>query len=101
MSLILEALKKSEAKRRLGEAPDLETPFAAQRHRRSPLPLIVAAIAIAGGAGWWLLRSPSPPTAALPKPAPTQEKPLAARAPMALRHLGRCKALVTPISCNV
>jgi general secretion pathway protein B len=83
MSLILEALKKSEAKRRLGEAPDLETPFAAQRQRRSPLPLIVAAIVIAGGAGWWLSRSPSPPTATVSKPTSTQDKPLAASTPTA------------------
>ena len=59
MSLILEALKKSEARRRLGEAPDLDTPFAAQRRRRSPLPFIAAAIVIAAGAGWWLLRTPT------------------------------------------
>lgn len=77
MSLILEALKKSEARRRLGEAPDLETSFAMQRRRRSPLPLIAASIVIAAGAGWWLLR-----TQATNKPAPTksmqlQEKPIA------------------------
>jgi general secretion pathway protein B len=76
MSLILEALKKSEAKRRLGEAPDLETPFAAQRRRSSPLPLIVAAIVIAAGVGWWLLRTPAAPSGAASTPA--QEKPLAA-----------------------
>jgi general secretion pathway protein B len=81
MSLILEALKKSEAKRRLGEAPDLETPFAAQRRRRSPLPLIVAAIVIAAGAGWWLLRTPAVPAGAVSAPAPVQAKPLAAVPP--------------------
>jgi general secretion pathway protein B len=81
MSLILEALKKSEAKRRLGEAPDLETPFAAQRRRGSPLPFIVAAIVIAAGAGWWLLRTPAVPAGAVSTPAP--EKPLAAVAPAA------------------
>lgn len=69
MSLILEALKKSEANRRLGEAPDLETPFAARRRRKSPLPFIVAAIVVAGVAGWWLLRTP---TAGKPTPAATQ-----------------------------
>src|SRR5450631_183891 len=83
MSLILEALKKSEAKRRLGEAPDLETPFAAQRRRRSPLPFIVAAIVIAAGAGWWLLRTPAPPAGAVSKPTPEQEKPLTAIPPAA------------------
>lgn len=86
MSLILEALKKSEAKRRLGEAPDLETPFAAQHRRRSPLPLIVAAILIAAGAGWWLLRTPAAPTGAALTPAPAREKPLAASAPAPVKQ---------------
>jgi general secretion pathway protein B len=81
MSLILEALKKSEAKRRLGEAPDLETPFAAQSRRSSPLPLIVAAIVIASGVGWWLLRTPAAPSGAVSTPA--QEKPLATTPPPA------------------
>jgi general secretion pathway protein B len=81
MSLILEALKKSEAKRRLGEAPDLETPFAAQRRRSSPLPFIIAAIVIAGGVGWWLLRTPAVPAGAVSTPAP--EKPPAAATPAA------------------
>ena len=81
MSLILEALKKSEAQRRLGEAPDLETPFAAQRRRSSPLPLIVVAIVVAAGAGWWLFRTPAAPAGAVSKPV--QEKPLAASVPAA------------------
>src|SRR5277367_3711270 len=66
MSLILEALKKSEAKRRLGEAPDLATPFAAAAPRRALLPFILAAIVIAAGAGWWLLGKPT----TTDKPAP-------------------------------
>ncbi len=61
MSLILEALKKSESQRRLGEAPDLGTPFATRRRRRSPLPVLLIAIVITGGAGWWLLQpTPAP-----------------------------------------
>ena len=46
MSLILEALKKSESQRRLGEAPDLGTPFTAREGRRSTLPLILLVIAV-------------------------------------------------------
>lgn len=72
MSLILEALKKSEAKRRLGEAPDIGTPFALKRRRRSPLPLVAIAILIVGALGWWFLRPPeqSPPaTATAPQPS--------------------------------
>jgi len=63
MSLILEALKKSEAKRRLGEAPDIGTPFATPRRRGRALPLLVFAIVVAGAFGWWLLRHPTPATA--------------------------------------
>jgi len=66
MSLILEALKKSEAKRQLGEAPGLGTPFTVARRRRSPLPVIVLLILVAAGFGWYYLR----PT---PAPAPASE----------------------------
>ena len=60
MSLILEALKKSEAKRRLGEAPNLGTPFTAPRRRSGALPLLFIAIVAAGVFGWWYLRKPAP-----------------------------------------
>lgn len=66
MSLILEALKKSEQQRRLGEAPTLGSPALASRRRRSVLPLLAALILIAGGVGWWLLRTPAPPSANAP-----------------------------------
>lgn len=64
MSLILEALRKSEAERRLGQAPDVLAPMpivaalahSPRRISRSIATLIVAvAIAIAGVA-WWALR---------------------------------------------
>jgi general secretion pathway protein B len=85
MSLILEALKKSEAKRRLGEAPDLGTPFAAPRPRRGLLPFIVAAIVIAGGIGWWLTRTraPAPQAASIAVPAPTLNHPVPHNQPAA------------------
>ncbi len=60
MSLILEALKKSEAKRRLGSAPDLGTPFAARRRRSPIVPIIVAILIVGGLAWWWTQRTPSP-----------------------------------------
>lgn len=65
MSLILEALKKSEQKRRLGHAPNLGTPFASAPPRRNLLPYILAAIVVAGGVGWWFSRE------SIPLPAPT------------------------------
>lgn len=59
MSLILEALKKSEQQRRIGQVPTLGTPVFGTRRRRSLLPvlglLIVAAVAI----GAWLRFAPS------------------------------------------
>jgi general secretion pathway protein B len=57
MSLILEALKKSETRRRLGEAPDIGTPFTVKPRRRNPWPLIVIVIAVAAGIGWWYART--------------------------------------------
>jgi general secretion pathway protein B len=83
MSLILEALKKSESRRRLGEAPDLGTPFTVTRRRRNPLPLIVILIAVAAGLGWWFLRTMPPPAgdntiASVPPPARPAAGPNAA-----------------------
>lgn len=82
MSLILEALKKSEAKRRLGEAPDLGTPFATARRRNSVLPLLLIAIVAAGALGWWFTRAPAPESGSASKtpvsPAPTTSPKLAA-----------------------
>lgn len=54
MSLIHEALKKAEQQRRLGQPPDLGTPFASTRRPRSSLPYLAAGIVVALGAGWWL-----------------------------------------------
>lgn len=73
MSLILEALKKSESRRRLGEAPDIGTPFTVKPRRRNPWPLIVVVLAIAGGVGWWYAGTLSAPkdadtVVALPSP---------------------------------
>jgi general secretion pathway protein B len=73
MSLILEALKKSETRRRLGEAPDIGTPFTVKPRRRNPWPLIVVLIAVAAGVGWWYAGNPPQPkdagtVVALPSP---------------------------------
>lgn len=57
MSLILEALRKSEAQRRLGQAPDLLSPMPgaepATRRRLRGVVFAVALVAVAGIA-WWL-----------------------------------------------
>ncbi len=64
MSLILEALKKSEQQRRLGEAPTLGSPVLNSRRSRSMLPVLVGLMALALGVGWWLLRTPNAPAPA-------------------------------------
>jgi general secretion pathway protein B len=66
MSLILEALKKSEAERRLGRAPGLMDPQPRSRRRRRAgalrVALAVLLLAVAGGGYWFGLRStPAPP----------------------------------------
>lgn len=71
MSLILEALKKSESQRRLGEMPNLATPVIATRKRRSLLPVLAAAIAVALAAGWWLQRDGMPTLAPAERPVAT------------------------------
>ena len=53
MSLILDALKKSEEKRQLGQAPTLGSSILATRPRRNLLPYIVAAIVLVALIGLW------------------------------------------------
>lgn len=62
MSLILEALRKSEAQRRLGQAPDLHTPVATTAPRgRVPRWLLPAlALMLVGAGAWWLGRMAVP-----------------------------------------
>lgn len=72
MSLILEALRKSEAERQLGRVPGLLTPMpiaTRARRRWSPLAAAVPALLAVAAAGWWFggasvpWRQPSPATA--------------------------------------
>lgn len=76
MSLILEALKKSEEQRQRGELPRLTTQHPAPRRRRSRLPLLLLllALTLTGlGLAWqfgpWP-RQPGPNQAALPQAVP-------------------------------
>ncbi|MEO7916584.1 MAG: hypothetical protein ABIR16_02980, partial [Dokdonella sp.] len=84
MSLILEALKKSERQRQIGTAPTLSTPPMNRRPKRSLLPWLVIAIVVAGVAGWWLSREPTPRMPPMTDdgatPAVTQTAPAAATA---------------------
>jgi len=77
MSLILEALKKSEEQRRLGEMPNLGTPITATRRRRSVMPWIATAvvIAIAAVGGWRFLQRGTAPA---PTPAAKDTQPIRA-----------------------
>ncbi|MFA5684138.1 MAG: general secretion pathway protein GspB [Lysobacteraceae bacterium] len=69
MSLILEALRKSEAERRIGRAPDLLTPMPQARGASARgsgwrwllVILVVLLILGAVGAAWWLGRQAAPP----------------------------------------
>jgi general secretion pathway protein B len=68
MSLILEALRKSEAERRRAQVPDLlaEPQAAAPVAKRAPprWPLIAAGAVVVIGASWFVLRPSAPPAVA-------------------------------------
>jgi general secretion pathway protein B len=86
MSLILEALRKSEAERRRGLPPDLhaELPPTPARHKRA-LPgwwWLVPSAAVLGLVAWLVLANRSPaPVASVPVPARTATRPLAVEPP--------------------
>ncbi len=82
MSLILEALRKSEAERQLGRAPGLLTPMpsaACRRPRWLAIAAVVPMLALVAAGGWWFGRgsgaepAPSSPSAARGVPAPSAE----------------------------
>lgn len=74
MSLILEALRKSEAERQRGRAPDLHTALSTPRVTRARHRgwIAAGAVAIVGVAVvGWLMREPILPGPTLPTPTPT------------------------------
>ncbi len=78
MSLILEALKKSEAERHLGQTPDLLTPVIIPTSRRSwrgPGLLLAAVVVVLGLAAWWLLPLSPSDTATAPTLAQAPSEP--------------------------
>ena len=84
MSLILEALKKSERQRRLGETPSIGSPIMAVRERRSWMPYLVVLIVVGLAVLWWLKRDVDAPPVEPPKtansaPAPAEPGAEAAR----------------------
>jgi len=81
MSLILEALKKSERQRRLGEAPTLGSPVMSVRRRRSRLPLLLCLIAVVVAAGWWWQRQ-APDAVPADTSTAASEPPVASEPPM-------------------
>lgn len=88
MSLILEALKKSEQQRRLGEAPTLGSPVLVARKRRSLLPVFAILIVGAVAAGWWLGREPASGTGDAPPDASAGKPPAPDAAVAAKAHTG-------------
>ena len=84
MSLILEALKKSEAQRQLGEMPNLGTPISATRRRRSPMPwlALTVVVALAAVGGWEFLQHRSAPAPVAGQPAANKPTPGAAPPPL-------------------
>ncbi len=76
MSLILDALKKSEAERNRGTPPRLHTPYVTVQRERPAwiVPTITVAILAAGGATWLSLTTPrvGEVVAAAPDSAPEQ-----------------------------
>lgn len=97
MSLILEALRKSEAQRRLGQAPDLHSPVAAAPRRgRLPRWLVPAlALMLVGALAWWLGRMAVPdPSNGTATEAVVEPLPLPLDAPAA-------EAIATPAGAPV
>lgn len=71
MSLILEALKKSEQQRRIGQVPNLGTPVIGTRRRRGRLlPVLVSLIVVALAIGAWLRFGPATDVPAAPAADP-------------------------------
>ena len=99
MSLILEALKKSEARRQLGNAPDFGTPFATNTPRRGLLPFIVIAIALVAGVGWWMLRRPA--TSVSPSPQVTSTPPASEQPKSAVPAQHSVSGAANPARSNI
>ncbi|HET9483721.1 MAG TPA: general secretion pathway protein GspB [Xanthomonadales bacterium] len=99
MSLIYEALRKSEEQRRLGETPTLSTPplVHVRRRRRTGRYLALgAAVVVIGAAAWWLGRASlrdEPVVAAGPSaPIPAAEPPVAVAPTPAQSGVGGAEA---------
>lgn len=115
MSYILEALKKSQAERQLGNAPTIHAPTLqsapahtpAARNLRNVVTAVAAvALVAAGGVAWWrrpapvtvaaVVPPPAPQLAAVPAPAPVIVAPPPVAAP-ALRPRPAVKPAPAPV----
>lgn len=105
MSLILEALRKSEAERRLGQAPDLLAPMPVLRvpatRRRWPAWVAGACIlAVAMASAWWWMRATSTtPSAPVTRPA-AQPAPNGTNASVAATPAGDAQLSSTSIPAS-
>ena len=103
MSLILDALRKSEAERRRGDAPDLFAPMPAARHPArsrpaiAPMLAIAAAVVLTAAAWWWAHRAPSA-TVSKPRVAPIAPVATAPTGPPADAPLAARPAASSPLA---
>ena len=96
MSLILDALKKSEAERQLGRAPGLMSPMVRVSRRRSLSPwwgVLGLALAAGGFAAWWVATQRETPT---PVPPEVVEEAPRAAAPAAARPASEAARVPSP-----
>ena len=86
MSLILDALRKAEAERKLGRAPTLATVSPWRVQRRVPLYgvvliMLLGAAVVVAGVFWLVPRQPQPPPATAPATRPAPSEPAARAQP--------------------
>ena len=105
MSLILEALRKSEAERRRGLAPDvaMELPPPAPARNGATPPWTWPALAVLvlglGGLGWWWLRADPAPAAVdvVPVASPATDADAGPAPPMVVRRQAPAASAPTPV----
>lgn len=110
MSLILEALRKSEAERRRGEAPNVYSelsPSPRVRHATMPIWIwiVLSALVVVLAAVWMMMRRPQQPAtpvvAAAPKSAPRSVVPRRSAATLpSVSHLSPASVATAPAAVS-